>query len=204
MYAAERVIVAMSPRDASGIEWSPPLPTKRQRLMRDMPMGSAIKIISIYANPFWRKQGLSGEMVTDTGPLRMTFDVTPPASDGKAAKTGALVGFILGNEAREWSDRPAAERQVAVLKQLSQYFGDQALAPVDYIEKDWCADEWTSGCYVGLMPAGMMSQFGSELRAPCGRIHWAGTETATEWSGYFDGAIQAGERAAAEVMALQK
>lgn len=204
MYAADRVIVAMSPSDASGIEWSPALPIKRQRLMQNMPMGSAIKIISIYPTPFWREQGLSGEMVTDTGPLRMSFDVTPPSINQQAPSSGALVGFILGNQAREWSDRPAAERQLAVLKQLTGYFGEAALSPIDYIEKDWCADEWTKGCYVGLMPAGVMSQYGAQLRPACGRIHWAGTETATEWAGYFDGAIQAGERAAEEVLALEQ
>ena len=37
------------------------------------------------------------------------------------------------------------------------------------------------------------------LREPVNRLHFAGTETATEWLGYMDGAIQAGERAAREV-----
>jgi monoamine oxidase len=32
------------------------------------------------------------------------------------------------------------------------------------------------------------------------RIYWAGTETATQWCGYMDGAVQAGERAALEVL----
>lgn len=39
------------------------------------------------------------------------------------------------------------------------------------------------------------------LREPVGRLHFAGTETATEWSGYMEGAVQAGERAAREVRA---
>ena len=34
-----------------------------------------------------------------------------------------------------------------------------------------------------------------------GRIHWAGAETATVWSGYMDGALQSGARAASEVIA---
>lgn len=37
------------------------------------------------------------------------------------------------------------------------------------------------------------------LREPVGRLYFAGTETATEWSGYMEGAVQAGERAAREV-----
>ena len=46
-----------------------------------------------------------------------------------------------------------------------------------------------------------MTTFGSTLREPCGRIHWAGTETATEWAGYLDGALQSGIPAAKEVVA---
>jgi monoamine oxidase len=52
------------------------------------------------------------------------------------------------------------------------------------------------------MAPGAWTEYGPHLRAPCGRIHWAGTETATEWNGYIDGAIQAGERAADEMLRL--
>jgi monoamine oxidase len=41
----------------------------------------------------------------------------------------------------------------------------------------------------------------ASLREPAGRIHWAGTETAIVWSGYVEGALQAGERVAAEILA---
>jgi monoamine oxidase len=37
------------------------------------------------------------------------------------------------------------------------------------------------------------------IRQPVGRIYFAGTETATQWSGYMEGAVEAGERAAREV-----
>lgn len=32
------------------------------------------------------------------------------------------------------------------------------------------------------------------------RLHFAGSETATDWSGYMDGAIQSGWRAAKEIL----
>ena len=47
----------------------------------------------------------------------------------------------------------------------------------------------------------MLTAFGPALREPIGPIHWAGTETATKWNGYIDGALQSGERAAREVLA---
>jgi monoamine oxidase len=199
VYGVHRVIVAMSPRDANRIDWQPALPIAKRRLMKNMPMGSVIKTIAIYPTAFWRQQGLSGEMVCDREPLRMCFDATPYSKNGEPTH-GALVGFMLGKEARHWSEQGPEKRRAAVLNQLAAYFGDKAKQPSDYIEKDWCADEWTEGCYTGLMPAGLLSQYGEQLRKPHQRIHWAGTETASEWMGYFDGAIQAGERAAAEVL----
>jgi monoamine oxidase len=52
------------------------------------------------------------------------------------------------------------------------------------------------------MPPGVMTQYGRLLRQPCGRIHWAGTETATKSHGAIDGAIRSGIRAADEVLGL--
>lgn len=51
------------------------------------------------------------------------------------------------------------------------------------------------------MVPGALTSFGDALRAPFGRVHWAGSETSTFWVGYMDGAVRSGERAAKEVMA---
>jgi len=78
--------------------------------------------------------------------------------------------------------------------------GPAATRPADYAEHDWTADPWTRGCYGAHFPPGTWTQFGPALRRPAGLLHWAGTETATEWSGYMDGAVQSGKRAAAEIL----
>jgi monoamine oxidase len=49
-------------------------------------------------------------------------------------------------------------------------------------------------------PPGVRTEFGPALHEPCGRIHWAGTETSAVMYGFIDGAVRSGERAAAEVM----
>jgi hypothetical protein len=46
----------------------------------------------------------------------------------------------------------------------------------------------------------MILDHGPALTEPVGRIHWAGAETASEWNGYMDGAVESGERAAQEVL----
>jgi monoamine oxidase len=134
-------------------------------------------------------------VTSDTGPVKVTFDNSPP--DGTP---GVLLGFIEGDDARLWGERPAAERRAAVLESLARYLGPRARAALDYLEHDWSADPWTRGCYAGLMPPGVLTSYGTALRAPVGRIHWAGTETAEVWNGYMDGAVRSGERAAAEVL----
>ncbi|XP_015682120.1 amine oxidase [flavin-containing] A-like [Protobothrops mucrosquamatus] len=74
------------------------------------------------------------------------------------------------------------------------------LQPVHYEEKNWCTEQYSGGCYTAYFPPGIMSQYGRIIREPAGRIYFAGTETATQWSGYMEGAVQAGERAAREIL----
>jgi monoamine oxidase len=65
-----------------------------------------------------------------------------------------------------------------------------------YVERDWSAEPFTRGAYAALFPPGAWTQYGPALRNPAGRIHWAGSETASRWYGYIDGAIRSGEAAA--------
>lgn len=75
-----------------------------------------------------------------------------------------------------------------------------AMNPVIYIEKDWCADEFSGGCYAATFPPGLITQVRDEIRRPFLNVHFAGTETAITYYGYIEGAIRAGERAAQEVL----
>jgi monoamine oxidase len=44
---------------------------------------------------------------------------------------------------------------------------------------------------------------GPALQAPTGRIHWAGTETASVFTGYMEGALESAERVFGELHALR-
>jgi monoamine oxidase len=191
---ARLAIVAIPPLLAGRIDYAAPLPAARDQLTARMPMGSVIKYVIGYDRPFWREAGFSGEVVSDTGITVTTFDDS--SHDGRQP---ALVSFSDGEVARQWSGRTPEERRRAVIDELVRFFGPQAATPTDFKEKDWSAEPWSRGCYVGVTGPGTLTSFGEALRAPCGRIHWAGTETATEWMGYLDGAIQSGQRAAEEV-----
>ena len=192
---ADHVIVALPPALCARIEHKPRLPGLRAQLEQRVPMGTVIKCQARYDKPFWRDDGLTGQATSNTGPVKVTFDNSPP--DGEP---GVLLGFIEGTDGREYMERPAAERKQAVLDSFARYFGDAALEPSFYVEKSWADDQWARGCYAGIMAPGVLLDYGRALREPIGRVHWAGTETATVWPGYIDGAVQSGIRAAQEVL----
>jgi monoamine oxidase len=193
---AQRVIVAIPPTLAGRIWYDPPLPGYRDQLTQRMPMGAVIKCFAVYDEPFWRAQGLSGSSVSADGPLTLTVDNSP--LDGTP---GILVGFLEGRAARELGRVSAAERRDVVLANLGRMFGPRAARPEHYLDKNWADEEWSRGCYEGYTPPGVLTAFGPALREPIGPLHWAGTETATRWNGYIDGALQSGERAAREALA---
>jgi monoamine oxidase len=193
---ARRVIVAMPPALSVRLHWSPPLPGRRDQLSMRAPMGSVTKIHAVYDRPFWRDDGLNGQVVSDEGALQVTFDDSPPD-----ASHGILLGFVAGTECRALDGYTASERAELALADLVRYFGPRAATPIEVVEQHWPAEPYTRGGPVAVFSPGLLSDFGPALRDPVGPVHWAGTETATEWCGYIDGALSSGIRAAAEVLA---
>ncbi len=193
---ARYLILALPPALIRRIPIVPEFPAARRSLDAGMGMGSVIKSVIVYDRPFWREQGFSGEVVSNGAPLRMVFDDCE-----QDLSLAALAAFTVGDDVGALQGRSAEERRAAVVEHLARLFGPEAGAPVDYIEHDWSGDVWSRGGYAGVMPPKLLSRIGGALRAPVGRIHFAGTETATRWCGYLDGAIEAGERAAAEIVA---
>ena len=193
-FSGQRVIVAMPPAMAGLIRYEPALPALRMQLTQRFPSGSYAKVEAVYDRPFWRDSGLTGQAFGDQV-VGATFDQTPP--DGTP---GVLIGFIGGQHARTWDTLDLAGRRQATLDAFAAYFGDEARNAREYIEGRWTNDLWTRGDPVGFAPPGVLTGFGTALRAPLGRIHWAGTETAEYWIGYMEGAVRSGQRAAAEVL----
>jgi monoamine oxidase len=192
----KRVVVTAPPPACARIDWQPALPMSRAQLTQRMPGGSYLKCQAVYDEPFWRADGLSGGGVSDVGPATTTFDNSPP--DGSP---GILLGFASGSDARRLSRLGVSERRRAVVEGFARMYGPGARKVERYIEQDWSREPWTGGAPIFYMPPGTWTGFGEALREPIGPIHWAGSETSTEWPGYMDGAVRSGDRAAAEVLA---
>ncbi|MBK0870071.1 MAG: FAD-dependent oxidoreductase [Saccharopolyspora sp.] len=183
------------PSVTNRITFSPALPVRRAGLQQRMPMGLVIKMHIAYPTPFWRHRGLSGAAMSTDRALALVFDQTL-----QNESVGVLVGLIEGEHAVQYSQLSVDERREAVIEDLVHYFGEDAASPIEYVDYDWIRDEWAEGGYGAHMPPGIVTGYGDTIREPVGRIHWAGTETATEHIGYFEGALQSGIRAAREVI----
>lgn len=193
---ARRAIVAIPVPLADRIVYAPALPGYRSQMHQRMAPGTVIKIHCVYETPFWRARGSNGRVMTNEGPITVTFDNSP-----HDAKRGVLVGFVEADEARHFCRLSEDARRKAAMECFVRFFGEQAANPIQYLETGWSEEEWTRGCYGGNFPPGGWTRYGWVLREPFGRVHWAGAETSTIWMNYMEGAVRSGERAASEVIA---
>ncbi|MEB4210361.1 flavin monoamine oxidase family protein [Mycobacterium sp. 94-17] len=195
---ARRVIVAIPLAIATSIHYEPMLPVDRALLHQRMPSGAVIKTSIIYDEPFWRADGLSGQSAAPNSPATLTIDACTDTGN-----PGIMCVITEGPAARRLTSLDEAERKAVIIGELVDRFGAKAKAPLEFHEQNWTLDRYSGGGMIGHAPTGVLTEFGYTLREPCGRIHWAGTESSTVMCGWVDGAIRSGERAAAEVAAAE-
>lgn len=188
---ARAAVVAIPPQHRAGIAFEPGLPDEYARLAEHWPQGNLSKAYAAYTTPFWRADGCSGEALSDEGPVFITFDVSP-SDDGP----GVLLGFT---DARTFDGLSDAERRTRALDSFAALFGERAREPIDYIDHRWSAEEFAPGGPTAAVPPGSWTSYGRWLRTPVDGVFWAGTETADTWTGFLDGAVRSGRRAAGEV-----
>jgi monoamine oxidase len=186
------VVMAIPPQHRSAVTFEPALPEQFAELPTHWPQGNLSKAYAAYDTPFWRADGCSGEALSDDGPVFITFDVSP-----NEGGPGILLGFT---DARTFDPLSADKRREAALDCFAALFGDAARSPIDYVDHCWGAEEFAPGGPTAAVPPGSWTRYGRWLRTPVNGVFWAGTETADEWTGFLDGAVRSGQRAAAEVV----
>ncbi|MEE2733504.1 MAG: FAD-dependent oxidoreductase [Pseudomonadota bacterium] len=215
---AAQVIVALPPALIKHIEFHPALPPGRMQLHDRMPMGSIAKAMIYYETPFWKEQGLTGQVISDlsgdSGPIDVLYDNSPPASTELPNPPGILIGFISAKAMRDLDNltqQVDAERDASgefyqrvrerCINSLVQYFGESAAAAnvVDFAFNRWDDEVWSRGGPTGIGTPGVITGYWQQhLREPLQGLYWAGTETSDYWAGYMEGAVRAGIRAAQE------
>lgn len=187
-----QVIAALHPALCNQVRFEPPLPEGRAQLQQLWPSHAPMrKTVHVYKRPFWRDQGLNGQVTQASGPLILSYDNSPP--DGSV---GVLSAFVRAGQLPQ--DAKRAETILAVI--YAQALGDEALHPTQFHDHDWGkVDPWTLTC-VASIPPGFLTQWGQYLKPAVGRLIWSGTETAEIWASSMDGAVRSGHRAALEAL----
>ena len=192
---ARRAVLALPRALAAGIHFDPALPPDHALLIHQMPAGTEVKTVVVYGEPFWRADGMSGASVATDDLIEITLDTTQPGHT-----QGVIGTYSAGPRARALWRLPAAERRDVLLTMLVSRLGTKAAEPVEVLELNWAEERWSRGCSCAHFPTGVLTQYGRRLREPVGRLHWAGTETASISFGSMDGAVRSGERVCEEIL----
>ena len=193
---ARAAVVAIPPPLRLAIAFSPPLSPAWTAMLQRAPMGGMVKVLALYPEAFWREEGLSGLGIGDLPLLQLTADSSPPGG-----RPGILASFIAADAAAQWQRQPDAIRRAGVLSDLATYWGPRAATPTELVMHNWSAEPWTRGAFTSFLTPGAWTAHGSVWHQPHGRVIWAGTEAATRWPGYFEGALEAGLAAATQAAA---
>jgi monoamine oxidase len=193
--SARRAVVTVPPTLALDIAFDPPLPEDRKALYRNAPAGWETKTLVVYDEPFWRTDGFSGQTAGPGSAAEVTIDAGPASG-----KPGVIAAFTFGPVSQRLDSLDAGARRKAVLDELAARLGPRAAKPAEFVETSWWKEEWSRGCSMAHFTLGTLTRYGHLLREPFGRVHWAGTETATISHGAIDGAVRSGERVAGEIL----
>jgi len=164
--------------------------------IRELAMGSNSKLNMQFNRRLWIDLGNSGETYSDLG-YQLTWEVTR-AQPGIA---GILVNYTGGDYASTFGRGTPAQRTKQFLDQidpvlpgLKQDWNGRAI--VDH----WAGSPFTRGSY-SFWQVGQYTRFAGIEGAQDGNAHFCGEHTSIDSQGYLNGAVESGERVAAEILA---
>ncbi|KAK3750727.1 hypothetical protein RRG08_022208 [Elysia crispata] len=193
----QRVIIAIPPHHAAAISYQPPMPLTKKGLLQSVPLAFLVKFIITYDEAFWfhkngkRQYGFQAVLSDAGSPVGVVYDATSGRGNP------ALAGFVSASVA---ADNDPKNRKTAILKLIERHLGPECYRLLEFSQMDWSQEPYNGGCFLKALMPGTMTYFNNEIREPFDRVHFAGTETATVWCGFMNGAIQSGFRAATEVL----
>lgn len=157
-------------------------------------MGESIKFGLSYSKPFWREDHNSGTLFSNTGPIPEMYDHTTAEGSGFALK-----GFLK----EAYHSVTAEERKGLVLDKLEGLYGEKARNYLSYRETVWRHEPFTYSdyrdCIIPHQNNGKPIYRESFLE---GKLFLSGSETATEFPGYMEGAVQSANRTAETIKKL--
>lgn len=101
---------------------------------------------------------------------------------------------VFGPEPRRFDDINSVDEMQAALRRL--IFNDLEVVAME--SKSWLDDEFAKGAWSVYRP-GQLTSYLTEMQRPEGRVHLAGGDLASGWTGTIDGAIESGARVASRL-----
>jgi monoamine oxidase len=189
-FSADELMLAMPPRiiakHLTDKRWVSRMLLKSLQQSQTWMAGQA-KFVATYDKPFWREQGLSGQIFSQTGPMVEMHDAS---TDTK--QSFGLFGFI-GWPASRRSQLTEQQLKDACLAQLASCYGPVVFDFTDCHVKDWAADQFICTANDRLEasrhPEFIISNHLQELNSL--HLHFIGSEFASTDPGYLEGAIDA-------------
>lgn len=187
-FTADRIVLCIPPQLlVSQIQISPKLPENMIQVLPQVQtwMAGAIKFVMEYPDPFWRNEGYSGMVYSHAGIILEMYDHT----NFEENKFG-FTGFLNGGAANYSPE----VRKEFVLKQLAELLGEKMLKPAAYFDKVWTDEFVLAGNQTIQRPHQNNGHPVFQQSYLNGKLFFAGTETATEFPGYMEGAIRSAKK----------
>jgi monoamine oxidase len=192
---AQRVILALPPQLLATISLDGDLSGRAQWCQSAIVKGRVVKSVIVYEQAWWRLDGLNGQVIAPNGPIEHLADASDPAGS-----PGILIAFATASRADQLAALEEGQRKTLILDHIRNSLGEAPTPPIAVHSIDWIGDSWSQGGYASRLGLGCSSGDQPCLADPIGRVHFAGTETASQWRSYMEGALQSGERASREVL----
>lgn len=197
---AKKVIISIPSAMLKELTFSPPLPKRAQEVYNNTKLGHYNKAIVFYSKPWWRDGGFNGFFMDFRGPACVVRD-TSFDDEGIYGFTC----FVNGKPGEEWSKQSPETRRKVILDQLAHAFdSSEAYNPLEFVEQIWQNEEFSRGALAPVTKIGHLAKYRDIYGKPVGNIHFVGTEYATHWKGYLEGALTSGHAGAKEVIEALK
>ncbi len=174
------------------IEVVPAFSPTKQQAIRELSYTSVVCVflsfdpLPVTAPPFW--------MPTDT-PITYLSNAT----FGQSGPRTVLAAIAVGADAQRLKPLSTQQRAQVVLDELNRMYPGIRSHADGAVSTSWDDDRWSRGAYAQFKPT-QLTRLLPHARRVEGRIHMAGEHT-SPWSGWMQGALESGARAARAIHA---
>ncbi len=193
---ADYFVAALPVTTLREVEWDERVPPAQRDAFSRLRFGPATRLLIQFARRFWRKVGRPNAFGSDQ-PTGAVWD-----SNEQQPGPEGILGFLAGGRASAGLQAIVRSEGMAGVTRRLSWLGEPAEVLASRLVV-WDDDPWARGGYAYFDP-GFDPLLRDWLARPAGRVVFAGEHTSIRWQGYMNGAVESGQRAAREIVALHR